>query len=157
MTTDQASALARQFNLGPMDQVAFVVRNLDQALPAYEALFGKFHVVEAAIEADYRGKAIKPRLKLAMNKSGPLEIELCEAVEGGPPHGEYLDRHGEGLYHVRFRVQRLNESLQAMEAAGFVKFYSGESGTVRFAYVEALATLGHMIIELIEFRPAAGG
>jgi 4-hydroxyphenylpyruvate dioxygenase-like putative hemolysin len=156
VTANQASALAQRFNLGPMDQVAFLVRNMDQALPAYEALFGPFNVMAVGpVEVKYRGKTIFPKLKLALGKSGPMEIELCEAVGGGPPHGEHLERHGEGLYHVRFKVQRLHETLQAMETAGFVNVYSGESETVRFAYVEAPATLGHTLLELVERLPSA--
>lgn len=63
MAADEASTLGQRFNLGPVNQVAFVVRNLDQALPAYEALFGPFHVIEVSTEAKYRGKTIFPKLK----------------------------------------------------------------------------------------------
>jgi hypothetical protein len=156
MTANQMGTLAQRFNLGAMDQVAFVVRNIEQALPAYEALFGPFNVFEAGpFEVKYRGKTIFPKIKCALGKSGPLEIELCEAVGGGPPHGEHLERHGEGLYHVRFPVKRLQDTLQAMESAGFVQVYSGQSRTVRYAYLEAPALLGHTLLELVERIPSA--
>jgi catechol 2,3-dioxygenase-like lactoylglutathione lyase family enzyme len=156
MTANQASAVAQQFNLGTMDQVAFIVRNMDQALPAYEALFGKFHVMALPpMKAKYRGKDISVQLKLAFAKAGSLEIEVIEAVGGAPPYSEHLERHGEGLHHIRFKVQRLQDTLQAMEAAGFVNVYSGDAGTVRFAYVEAPAKLGHTLLELVEGLPGA--
>jgi methylmalonyl-CoA/ethylmalonyl-CoA epimerase len=155
MTNNQMSALAQKFNLGPVDQVAFVVRNMEQALPVYEAIFGPFRVFTAdSMEVNYRGKTIFPKIKSALGKSGSMEIELCEAVGGGPPHGDFLQRYGEGLYHVRFKVQSLQETLQAMEAAGFVKVYSGEARTLRFAYVEAPAILGHTLLELKEEIPS---
>jgi methylmalonyl-CoA/ethylmalonyl-CoA epimerase len=156
MTANPASALAQQFNLGPMDQVAFIVRNIDQALPAYEALFGKFHVITVpSMEAKYRGKTVSAKLRLALARAGSLEIELVEAGGGGPPHGDYLEHYGEGLYHVRFKVQRVQDTLLAMEAAGFVQVYSGQAQTVRWAYVEAPALLGRTLIELIEGLPNA--
>jgi methylmalonyl-CoA/ethylmalonyl-CoA epimerase len=151
MTANLTSTVAQQFNLGAMDQVAFVVRNMDQALPAYEALFGKFHVMPLPpMPAKYRGKDISIQLKLAFAKAGALEIEVIEASGDTGPYGEHLERHGEGLHHLRYKVQNLQDSLQAMEAAGYVNVYSGGMGAVRFAYLEAPAKLGHTQLELVE-------
>lgn len=152
MTASQASAVAQQFNLGAMDQVSFVVRNMDQALPAYEALFGKFYVMPIPkMTANYRGKDISVSLKLGFAKAGSLEIELVESAAG--PYGEHLERHGEGLHHVRFKVQNLQDTLQAMEAAGYKNVYCGGTPPVRFAYVESPALLGHTLLELVEGLP----
>ena len=153
MTANQKSAVAQQFNLGAMDQVAFVVRNMDQALPAYEALFGKFQVMPLPpMPAKYRGKDISIQLKLAFAKAGTLEFELIEASGDTGPYDEHLERHGEGLHHVRFKVANLQDTLQAMEAAGYEKIYWGGS-SVRFAYVENPAKLGHTLLELCEGMP----
>ena len=153
MTFNQTSALARQFKLEPMDQVSFIVRNMDQALPAYEALFGKFQVVTLPpMPAKYRGKDFSIQLKMAFAQAGSVEIEVIEAVGNSPPYSEHLERHGEGLHHVRFKVKNLQETLQAMEAAGYEKIYWGGS-SVRFAYVENPAKLGHTLLELCEGMP----
>jgi methylmalonyl-CoA/ethylmalonyl-CoA epimerase len=150
MTANQASAVAQDFKLGEMDQVAFVVRNMDQALPAYEAIFGKFHVMPLPpMPAKFRGKDISIQMKLAFAKAGSLEIEVIEASGDTGPYGEHLERHGEGLHHLRYKVQNLHDTLQAMEAAGYVNVYSGGS-SVRFAYVEAPTKLGHTLLELVE-------
>lgn len=155
MTANQASALAQQFGLGPVDQVAFIVRNMEQALPAYEAIFGKFHVMTIPnMKAQHRGKDITATLKLALTKSGSMEIEVIEAVGGFGPYGEHLERHGEGLHHIRFQVKSLQDTLQAMEPAGFVNVYGGKAGTVRWAYLESPTTLGHTLLELVEGLPA---
>ena len=37
----------RALGLGPIDQVGYVVRDLEASLPRYEALFGPFEVAEA--------------------------------------------------------------------------------------------------------------
>lgn len=156
MPSNPVSAIAAQFNLGLIDQVAFVVRSIDQSLPLYEAIFGKFQVYELSADVTYRGRPTRVPLKTALAQSGTVQIELCEAVGGGPPHGDYLRRHGEGLYHVRFRVERLQDTLQAMAQAGFVPFYSGDMKSVRFAYVELSAGDRHIVIELLEPIPGAG-
>ena len=41
MSTPEAGS---GFGLGPIDQVAFVVADLEAALPRYTALYGPFHV-----------------------------------------------------------------------------------------------------------------
>ena len=151
MTVNQANAVAQDFKLGEMDQVAFVVRNMDQALPAYEALFGKFHVMPLPpMPAKFRGKDISIQLKLAFAKAGGLEIEVIEASGDTGPYGEHIERHGEGLHHLRYKVDNLQDSLKAMDAAGYVNVYSGGASSVRFAYVEAPAKLGHTLLELVE-------
>lgn len=154
MTTEAVSAVARQFNLGPVTQIAFVVESIERSLSLYEPIFGKFQIFETSAEVTYRGQRVQARLKTAFAQSGQVQIELCEAVDGGPPHGEYLKRHGEGLYHVRFKVDCLRDTVQAMEKAGFTAFYSGDMKSVRFAYLEAPEAFGHLVIELIEVIPA---
>jgi len=153
MTTSQIKGVAQEFQLGEINQIAFVVKNIDQVLPFYEAIFGSFHVLKIdSQEVTYRGKIIHPPIKTALGKSGSVEIELCEAVGGGPPHGDFLKNHGEGLYHVRFKVDCLQEKLDAMRASGFVDYYGGDTRSVRFAYLEPPEEFGRVIIELIEWK-----
>ncbi len=144
--------IARRFELGPIDQVAYVVEDLETSLPRYEALYGPFRVAESPLtECEYRGRQVDCHLRLATNQEGPLEIELIEVVEGDAPHREHLDAHGEGLHHVRFRVDDLDAKLAALEGAGFTTIFRKRFGpTVAFAYVEAPADAGRSVIELLQ-------
>jgi catechol 2,3-dioxygenase-like lactoylglutathione lyase family enzyme len=147
-----SKSITDAFGLGPVDQVAYVVRDMEAALPRYESIFGPFEVGESPIQGGtFRGKQGDCVLKLGLNTSGPIEIELIEVVEGETPHSEHLRAHGEGLHHVRFRVQGLDEKLAAMQAAGFETIYYKRFGPqVVFAYVETPAELGRSVIELLE-------
>ena len=147
-----ASDLGVALDLGPVDQISYAVENLDRALPHYEALFGAFRVSEAPLrDVSYRGKQIHCRLKLAINSSGPIEIELIEVLEGDTPHSEHVRVHGEGLHHVRFRVEHIDAKLEALAAAGFETiFYKRFGPTLAFAYAEAPPGLGRSVIELLE-------
>jgi methylmalonyl-CoA/ethylmalonyl-CoA epimerase len=163
MTMDQAQDLGsalESFELGPMDQVSYVVRNIDDALPLYRALFGPFGAVVSSggLATTFRGHAATPTLKLAFGNCGGIEIELVEPVDGESPHAEHLARHGEGLQHVRFAVDDLDAKQAEMEAAGFVPVFTGApSPTVKFAYLEHPGLSGYSMIELIQFdEPALG-
>jgi len=138
--------------LGPIDQVGYVVADLDEALPRYEALFGPFRVSEAPLpDCSYRGRSVDCRLKIAVNDAGPVEVELIQVLEGETPHTEHLNAHGEGPHHVRFRVQELESRLGELTAAGYETIFVKRFGpTVAFAYLETPEALGRSVIELLE-------
>ena len=138
--------------LGPIDQVAYVVEDLDRALPGYEALFGPFQVAELPLQdCTIRGRVGDCRLKLAVNRSGPVEVELIQVLEGETPHTEHLRARGEGLHHVRFRVDDLDAWIRRLGERGFETIFSKRFGpTVAFAYLETPESLGGSVIELLE-------
>jgi methylmalonyl-CoA/ethylmalonyl-CoA epimerase len=146
------SELAGRLGLGPVDQISYVVADLERSLPGYEALFGPFEVGEASLpECTIRGGTADCRLKLAVNHSGPVEIELIQVLEGDTPHSEHLRAHGEGLHHIRFRVAALDAKLERLQREGFeTVFYKRFGPAVAFAYLETPAELGHSVIELLE-------
>lgn len=146
-----ALALGR-LGLGPIDQVAYVVDDLDAAIPGYEALFGPFEVAVARLaDCTFRGRRADCTLKLAVNRAGPIEIELIEVLEGETPHTEHLRRHGQGLHHVRYRVDDLDSKLEALRRLGFeVVFLKRFGPSVAFAYVETPPALGGSVIELLQ-------
>ena len=45
-----SDGIGGRFGLGPIDQVAYVVADMQRALPRYEALFGPFEISEATAE-----------------------------------------------------------------------------------------------------------
>lgn len=139
-------------DLGPIDQVAYVVLSLDASLPRYEALFGPFDQMDAPMEGcQFRGEEVRCRLRIALNRRGPIEIELIEVVEGETPHSEHLARYGEGLHHVRFLVDSLDDKLAELEAAGYRNIFSKRfTPNLAFAYVETPQAVGGHMIELFE-------
>ena len=142
--------------LGPIDQVSYVVSDLDHALPFYEALYGPFRVGTTPLpDCTVRGERADCVLRCAVNDAGPIEIELIEVVEGDTPHAEHLRAHGEGLHHVRFRVDDLDAKLAELETAGYRTVFRKRFGpTVAFAYLEAPAAIGGSCVELLQMPDA---
>lgn len=107
-------------DLPPVNQVGFVVRDLDAAIALYEPLFGTFQKMDALdMEWDYRGRPETSSLKLAMCQSGEVEIELIEWVSGGTPHKEFLDAGREGMHHLRFIVDNVEEKMAQAAQFGY--------------------------------------
>lgn len=147
-----STSVSGEFGLGPIDQVGYVVANLDRVLPLYQALYGSFTVTEYPMEGvSCRDKTVDCRLKIAFNRSSPVEIEIIQPLEGETPYGEHLRRHGEGLHHVRFRVASLDAKVAQLRQAGFVDVFSKRfAPTLAFAYLEPPPALGGSLIELFE-------
>jgi methylmalonyl-CoA/ethylmalonyl-CoA epimerase len=143
--------IAAKLGLPPVDQVGFVVRDLDRAIETFGAVFGEFHTMETALEgAWYRGRRADVTLRIGFGKSGPLEIELIEVVSGESPHREMLEKHGEGVHHIRFRVDDIDPPLEQLKQLGFEVIWSHEIPQVaaKWAYLEAPPDQGGALIEL---------
>ena len=149
-------SLAQQLNLPPMDQVGFVYRNLEAAIAHYEPLFGPFEIHEyGSFDYQFRGKTEPAELRLALGRSGSIEIELIEMVAGSSPHQEFLDRGQEGMHHLRFPVQDLDDLVARASPLGWHSIWSKQ-----YAPGLAVAYLEHrddpLLVELFENRHGSG-
>ena len=147
---EAASTIEQRFGLGAIDQISFIVADVDEAVPRYAAMFGPINVVEVPpMDFVYRGKPVKTTLKLGFGQTGSIEVELVQVLDGEYPSLEFLRERGEGLHHVRFPVADLAATRAQMEAEGFELTLSGGSGDLLFAYLES-PLLNGMTVEIIE-------
>ncbi len=124
--------------LAPIDQIGFVVRDVDAAVRLYEPLLGKFDVAQYDMEdVDYRGRSVSCTLKIAIAKSGSLEIELIEVVSGDAYQSEFLDQGRDGPHHIRFPVENLDAARDKLEPLGFETVFGKRFAPgLAFAYLE---------------------
>jgi len=147
--------LADELGLGEIDQVAFVVRDMQSALPAYQSLFGPFTTRDVDIEnLIFRSRKSRVSLRLAFGRSGGVEIELVQTLSGDSPQAEHLARHGEGLHHIRYSIADLETKQRLLETKGYNVLAVGERTGNRFAYLDKPETLGTTVIELIQWANA---
>ncbi len=146
-------SLVEELGLPPIDQVGYVVRDLERAIETFGAIFGPFQTMLSSLEgANYRGQPTDVTLKMGFGRSGPLEIELIEPVTAGSPHREALDQRGEGVHHIRFSVSDLDPPLEALQELGFVDIWSHEMPEIpaRWAYLEGPSQQGGALVELYQ-------
>jgi 4-hydroxyphenylpyruvate dioxygenase-like putative hemolysin len=147
-----SQSTAERFGLGAVDQIGYVVADLETSMPHYESLFGPFQVYEAKLDgALFRGVEIDCKLKIATNNDGPIEIELIQVLEGETPHSEHLREHGEGPQHIRFRIAGIEAKIAQLEAAGYENIFFKRFGPeTAFSYLESPQEMGGALIELLE-------
>lgn len=132
------SSFYKSLGLPPIDQIGFVVRDLDAWVKKYDALFGPFNFMDGSVAgSQYRGRVEDVKLKLGFGHSGDLEIEFIEWVSGHSPHREFLERGREGMHHVRFRVDDCDGWVEKLKPHGYeAVWYKRWSPTTVFAYLE---------------------
>lgn len=140
--------------LPPIDQIGFVVKNLDKWLAQYEPLFGPFEAIDGSVAgANFRGRSEDVNLKIAFGKSGELEIEFIECVSGKSPHSEFIQAGGEGMHHVRYRVDDVDIWTERLKPLGYNPcWYKRWSEDTVFTYLENPNF--SLIVELLQMPKA---
>lgn len=128
-----------RLGLPPIDQIGFVVKNLEEWTRRYDAVFGPFVLMEESVVSDatFRGRQADTSLKLAFGSSGDMEIEFIECCSGEGPHSEFIQSGREGLHHLRFRVDDTDHWIEKLRSAGYEPiWYKKWNKDTVFAYLE---------------------
>jgi catechol 2,3-dioxygenase-like lactoylglutathione lyase family enzyme len=141
-----------KLELPPIDQVGYVVRDLEATLARYEPLFGPFTRMDSALSGVlYRGVPSDVHLRMAFGSAGSVEIEFIEVVSGASPHSEFLAAGREGIHHVRYRVPDCDAAVAALRGEGFEPIWYHDMGFAKFAYCEH-ATRDGVLIEFLQME-----
>ena len=87
MNTERHNELKTLLNLPRIDQIGFVVEDIEKAMDEYGPLFGPWQLMDQEVkDCDLRGETKSCNLRMAFGHTGDLEIELIEVVDGESPH-----------------------------------------------------------------------
>lgn len=135
--------------LTDVDHVGIAVRDLDAAVAWYERTFGASVARRERIEPDGVDEVL-----LAV---GTSFIQLLTPYTGSSPLARHLERRGEGVHHVGYRVTDCGAALASVRAAGarLVDEHprTGSRGTT-VAFLHPAGAFG-TLIELVEVPAAA--
>ena len=137
-------------------QVGLLVHDIEKTAQRYADFLGvpkpRIQLTDALekSQAKYRGNPAPARAKLAFFDVGPgLQLELIEPDEKPSTWREDLDRKGEGVHHIAFKIKGMKEKLADLSQEGIPLVQSGEYTGGRYAYVDANKDL-KVLIELLE-------
>jgi len=140
-----------------INQIAFVVRDIEQASEAFAKLLGIptpnwFLTGDREVSnVVFRGQPTDSRSKLVFLNTPTVQIELIEPNQEPGTMREFLDTVGEGIHHIAFDVDSINEKLPIFEENGYPLLQSGEftSSDGRYVYVDTLKS-HKTLMELLE-------
>ncbi len=93
-----------------IEHIGIAVNSIADALPFYEKVLGlKCYNIEEVADQ---------KVRTAFFMVGQTKIELLESTDPEGPVGKFIEKRGEGIHHIAFAVENLEERLQEAEAAG---------------------------------------
>ncbi len=130
--------------LTDIDHVGFAVLDLEQAAAEYEEAFG--------IEPVHRERVEDQGVDEVLFQVGTSYIQLLGSLGPDTPVGRFLERRGEGVHHVGYRVEDVGMALDSLRDSGIPLVdeapHPGSRGTT-VAFVHPKAAFG-TLIELVQ-------
>ena len=130
--------------LTEIDHVAIAVHDLEAAIAYYQEAFGA--------EVHHREIGDIDVVEEALVKVADSYIQLTTATRPDSPIAKYLEKRGEGLHHIGYRVDDCQAALDAMVAAGATPIDQaprpGSRGTT-VAFMHPKGSFG-TLIELVQ-------
>ncbi len=96
--------------LTDVDHVGIAVTDLEAAVDEYRRAFG--------VEPVHRERVPDQGVDEVLFKVGTSYIQLLAALGPDTPVGKFLERWGEGVHHVGYRVTDIDRTLEQLRAAG---------------------------------------
>ncbi|MFP4165989.1 MAG: methylmalonyl-CoA epimerase [Opitutales bacterium] len=93
-----------------IDHIGIAVRDLDVASEYYERALG--------LSCEGREEVPSQKVKTAFFKTGGVHIELLEPMGEDSPIAKFLEKSGEGIHHIAFRVDDVEAQLKHASDAG---------------------------------------
>ena len=127
-----------------VDHIGVAVSNLEEAIKFYEEVMGLnlqgIEVVE------------QQKVKVAFLPIGDTEIELLESTDKEGPIAKYIEKKGEGIQHIAYRVDNIEQALDEMRSKG-VRLIDEKprygAGGAKIAFLHPKSTYG-VLIELCQ-------
>ena len=141
---------AAKLMLPPVSQVGIVVKDVAKSVKFYSSVLGigPWTIRDYKVEgATLRGKTTNFEVRVGFAQSGQVQIELVQPLAGETPHAEFLRQEGEGLHHLCFYVENLEDKLAQLSRQGIKPFFYYSGTEANFHYFDNIK-MGGVMIEL---------
>ena len=127
-----------------IDHIGIAVKSLDQA--------GRFYTDVLGLPVQETETVEDQKVTVAFIPVMGSEVELLESTEPDGPVARYIESKGEGIQHIAYRVENLDEALSELKEKG-VRLIDREprkgAGGTRIAFIHPKETNG-VLVELCE-------
>ena len=93
-----------------IDHIGIAVKDLKEAMSIYRDILGLKFISTEEIE--------EQKIIHATFMTGRVKIELVQPTHPDSPVGKFIEKRGEGIHHIAFRVENIDESLKELIAKG---------------------------------------
>ena len=94
-----------------IEHLGIAVKDLNKSNELFKKLLG---------EQSYKTEAVDSEsVTTSFFKVGNQKIELLEASEPNSTIARFIERRGEGMHHLAFHVESIDEEIERLEKEGF--------------------------------------
>jgi methylmalonyl-CoA/ethylmalonyl-CoA epimerase len=93
-----------------VDHIGIAVKNLDETLKFYTDVLG--------LECQGTETVEEQKVRVAFLPLGDTEVELLESTTEDGPIARFIEKNGEGMQHIAFRVDNIEEAIAHMKEKG---------------------------------------
>jgi hypothetical protein len=143
-------------------QVAFIVRDLDEAMRVYVEKYGIgpwqiFQFNEG--DAEDTVKDDEPAtyaMRMAIANVGRLQWELIQPLDEKSHYADFLAENGEGIHHLQMAVSDYDEAVNELRGRGHKVLVGGKFAGTDLVYLSTEREFG-VITEIVDWERGGGG
>jgi len=127
-----------------IDHIGIAVKSIEQA--------GKFYTDVLGLNIQEIETVAEQKVNVAFIPITDSEVELLESVEPDGPVATYIKGRGEGVQHIAFRVDDINQCLEELKAKGVRLIDQAPrdgAGGAKIAFIHPKETNG-VLVEICE-------
>jgi catechol 2,3-dioxygenase-like lactoylglutathione lyase family enzyme len=134
MVPDTKEKSPAKIKINEINQIAIAVKDVEKVAANYEKILGigpwTFFDWEPPLVYDrkYYGEPAWGRDKIALAQVGSIQLELMQGVEGPSIYRDWVEEHGEGLHHINWLVDDVDETEKILTKEGFPVIQGGKYG-----------------------------
>lgn len=128
-----------------LDHIGIAVADLEAAVEIYKHLTGKSPAHKEVVEAQ--------KVETVFFPVGEIRLELLKGTAADSPISKFIDKRGEGIHHICFEVDNLEEAKRELSKHGlqFIEQTSDKgAGGSRVAFIHPKSSRG-ILIELVQY------
>ncbi|MBS3807806.1 MAG: methylmalonyl-CoA epimerase [Bacteroidales bacterium] len=93
-----------------IEHIGIAVRSLDESIRFYEEVLGLqcYNIEEVKDQ----------KVRTAFFQVGDTKLELLESTEQDGPISKYIEKKGEGIHHIAYAVENIEQKLKTAEEHG---------------------------------------
>jgi methylmalonyl-CoA/ethylmalonyl-CoA epimerase len=95
-----------------LEHIGIAVKNLDKSNKLFAKLLGREHYKIEDVPSE--------GVRTSFFEVGGIKIELLEATRADSPIANFIEKRGEGLHHLAFAVDKIEDKMKEMSAQGFL-------------------------------------
>ena len=143
-----------------LHHISIVVKDIYKAVEYYESIgigpFKSYPPIKEYVKIDVPDKEGFYDLTIRCARIGPVELQLIQPGKGKSLYKDFLEKRGEGVYHLGFVVEDIDGSEAEVKSLGLGVISSGrrENGS-GFSYLDTADKAG--VTLLIRQSPPGTG